>query len=181
VNKTAPFSAAGQDIREAKVYRSLPISPYGEIVAWVFALILTCLLGFQTRKLGSLPFWPSIFTLLTLLLALGIRFSRWLEANTSIVLEPTFIRYTSPLRKYEFRWKEIRKLIVSPAGNGWWIFVFSELEKFRFQTATRLKGMYGREVHTGFLESSEIVEQILRNTDLGAPDFDGSSWIWEST
>jgi hypothetical protein len=181
VDKTAPFSAAEQEIREVNSYRPIPISPNGEIVAWIFTLVLASLSGVLTWKVGSLPLWPSIFTLLTLLLALGIRFSRWLEANTSIELGPEAIRYLSPLRKLEFQWGEIKKLIASPAGNGWWIFVYSELGALRFQTATRLTGMYGREVRTGFLEGSEIVNQILRNADLGTPKFDGSSWFWEGT
>ncbi len=173
-----PFEPEEQPIRGPQTYQPVPIPPRGEVVAWLFTLALAGLSGILLSRTGTLPFWAMLFTGLAFLLALSIRFSRWLEANTSISLTREGIHYTSPIRQHQFAWVEIDHLSAFKAGNGWRIVVQTELGGFRFQTATTLKGLRGAEVHTGYPHGDEIVGQILQNVDFQPPEFVDRSWVW---
>ena len=178
MNTNAPFKAAESGISAAKTYRPLPIPPRAEIVAWIFSAILVLMSGLLIERMGSLPFWASLFTILTLLLALSIRFSRWLEANTKIVVDAHAIRYLSPIQKQEYDWDQIQEMSVNPSGNGWRVFVVGENGGFRFQTETTLQGMRGTRVRTGYPEGVEIVGWILNHSDLAEARVDGTGWEW---
>lgn len=176
-----PFRPAESDLTEPRTYHPVPIPPRGEIVAWLFTLILTVLSAVLYLRVGRLPFWAPLFTFLTLLMALAIRLSRWLEANTSIQTAPEGIHYMSPIREHKFIWDQIKQMSAYQAGNGWRIVVQADEGGFRFQTATLLKGMRGAEVRTGYPDGDEIVGQILRHVDFREPASDGSSWVWQAS
>lgn len=179
MSEEAPFHAADEEVQSKHTHSPVPIPPRGEIVAWFFTFILTGLSGVLIWRVGTLPFWAPLFTFLALLLALSIRFSRWLESNSSIQVNPEGIRYSSPVRKHDFRWSEISKLIAEPAGNGWRIYVLGPSGGFRFQTETTLRGMRGATVRTGYPRGADIVSQLLKMADLGVTSTERSSWVWE--
>ncbi len=177
--KSAPFQAADKEIWDRQTYSPVPIPPRGEIVAWLFTLMLAGLSALLVWQAGMLPFWAPLFTILALLLALSIRFSRWLESHTTISMSPEGIIFSSPIRKHAFHWDEIRKLVADPAGNGWRIYILGERGTFRFQTETTMRGLRGTEVRTGYPGGAEIVKQTLRMAEMGEAESEGSSWTWE--
>lgn len=179
MTKNAPFSAAESGISAAKIHRPHPIPPRGELIAWIFTVVLTALSGLLFLRTRSLPFWASLFAILMLLFALAMRFSRWMEANTRIVLDPDGVMYQSPIRKQAFRWDQITEVSAYPLRDGWRMFVIGEHGGFRFETEMTLRGMDESVVRTGYPEGAEIVEQILRQADLREPRFDGTSWEWK--
>lgn len=180
MTKKAPFRAADHVMDEPKTYYPFPISVRGELVAWGVVITMFVVCGVLIWQTGALPVWVLIFTLLMVLLAGSIRFSRWMEANTSIEVKPGGIHYASPIRKREFGWSEMQQLIVSRAGSGWRIYVIGKRGGFRFQTDTTLHGTRGREVHTGYIEGGEIVAQILHSGAFGEPEYEDSKWVWKT-
>jgi hypothetical protein len=180
MNENAPFRPAEVDIRTPEVHQPEPIPPNGEIIAWILLLIFAGASGLLLKLGRAIPLLLVVSTIGMLLMALAIRFSRWLERHSFIELKPDGIRYSSPIRKTELVWSGINKLVASRAGNGWRIFVFGEMDRFHFQTATSMQGLGGRQAVTGYAEGAEIVAQILRYADLGPPVSDGSNWEWES-
>jgi hypothetical protein len=178
MTERAPFQAVDEPIRASQSYHAIPIPPLGEIVAWFFTSALAVLSGVLIWLTGTLPFWAPLFTILALLLALSIRFSRWLEANKTIRISLEGIFYSSPISKHELDWDQISKLVADPVGNGWRIYVFGQNGGFRFQTETKMRGMRGAELRTGYPGGAEIVGQIISMADLGEAEFDGSTWTW---
>jgi hypothetical protein len=175
-----PFTSADEAPTPSQSYRPVPIPPRGEIVAWLFTILLAALNFVLFLQIGRLPFWAPLFSILSLLLALSIRLSRWLEANTFIHVAPEGIRFSSPIRMHQFAWHQINQMTVYKAGNGWRVSVLADQGGFRFQTATILRGMRGAEMRTGYPGGDKIVRQILRNVDFGEPGNEGSTWVWQT-
>lgn len=180
MNENAPFLSAEVEIRTPEVHRPEPIPPNGEIIAWILFLILAGASGLVLKQGRAIPLLLLVSTIGMLFMALAIRFSRWLEGRSFIEVRPDGIRYSSPIRKTELAWSGINKLVASRAGNGWRIFVFSEMDRFHFQTATSMQGLGGRQAVTGYAGGAEIVAQILLHADLSPPVSDGSNWEWEA-
>jgi hypothetical protein len=179
MRRTVPFKPADADLQEKRTYHPVPIPVRGEVVAWSVSAVLGILGGILIWRTGMLPVWVLIFLIIMLLLVIAIRFSRWMEVNTSIELNPGGIRYANPLRTFDLGWADLQRVVASQAGSGWRIYVFGGQGGFRFQTATKLYGVGGAEVRTGYPEGVEIMAHILRNNAFGEPHFDEPNWVWE--
>ncbi|MDF1500666.1 MAG: hypothetical protein P1P76_09365 [Anaerolineales bacterium] len=181
MNDNAPFQPAESALVEANTYRPVSVPVRGELVAWAVATALVALCAVLIWQTGRLPVWVLLFTAIMLLLALAIRFSRWMEAHTVIEVGLDAIRYVNPLRKTELRWAELKQLTASRVGSGWMIVVVGDQGGFRFQTATTLKGTGGNQLRTGYPQGAEIVEQVLINGGFAEPHYGDSGWIWKAS
>ncbi|HHH83077.1 MAG TPA: hypothetical protein ENL35_08810 [Chloroflexi bacterium] len=165
---------------ENRLHKPWTIPPRGEIMAWSMAAFVWALLIFLWWSVGIVPWSLLLLGLALLLVSLAVRFSRWLEARTSIMINDAGLRYETPLRHMDISWGEIRALWAARSGGGWRIMVEGPHGGFSFRCAVRLSGGSKREIWTGFPLGERIVATILQRANLGEPVRDREAWVFRA-
>ncbi len=151
----------GQD-----TYRPELIPTRGEWIAWGLTAVCVITWGIIRWQTGSVPLGVTIFTLVFLLAALSIRLSNWMDRHTKITLDEAAVRFENGLRKSTIRWEDVNEVRVIPARWGQRIQVLAEHDNFEFRTMGEVT--YQGEVRgrMGFKEGNEILDTILKRSDL---------------
>lgn len=149
-----------------KVYRPELSPTRGELIAWGLAAVCVTTWGVIRWQTGSVPLGVTIFTLVFLLAALSIRLSNWMDRRTEIRLDEEAIEFRNGLRKTTVPWKEMTEVRIIPARWGQRVQVLGEMDHFEYRTLGEVK--YQGEVRgrMGFAEGQEILDTILRRSDL---------------
>lgn len=149
-----------------KTYRPELTPTRGEWIAWGLAAVCAATWGVIRWQTSSVPLGVTIFALVFLLAALSIRLSNWMDQRTQISLDEGGVEFHNGLRTATIRWKDVVEVRVIPARWGQRVQVLGEMDNFEFRTMGEVT--YKGEVRgkMGFREGKEILDRILRRSNL---------------
>jgi hypothetical protein len=111
------------------------------------------------------------------LAGLAISFSNYLDSNTEIRTSIRGVAYRSPIRKINFGWEQIRRLIATSSSRGWRVRVEGELGYFQFRSPSKVKVGNRGEMELGFKNGDRLIALILGSAQLDQTDYVDGSWV----
>jgi len=137
----------------------------GEFNAWALAVGLGIGLYLALSTWPDLPGFLWIFEGVMIFSALAISLGNWMDRRTVLRLDADGIAFDNGLRSVRLGWPEVQNVAVVETRSGKRIQVQSEQSHFTFKTLT-VMSMLGQSVRSGFAAGQEILDTILKSSNL---------------
>jgi hypothetical protein len=162
---------------ETCIYKTELISRRGEFTAWGLALLsLAALVGLVLTDYAL--FWMYFFVGFLWFAALSISLGNWMDRRTEIVIGPEGVSYQNGLRYSRLAWNDIQSVRTFPATWGEVVQVLGDKQHFEFKTLGEVKFRGEVRGRVGFALGREILDQIVRNSELIAEHRDGKYYYY---
>jgi hypothetical protein len=147
-------------------YRPELIPRRGEWTAW--SLTLLSAIAWLALRWFSRPVSMAILLLAIVLVfaALSISLSNWVDRQTVIRLNGSWIEFHSGLRHVRLQWSQIHLVCVSPSRLGDKVQVIGERAHFSFRTLGEVWFQNELKGRMGFEKGDEILHEIIVSSGL---------------
>ena len=142
------------------------ISRRGELNAWAFALVVSAALGIMYFSMGKISTVAWVFWGFLLFAALSTSFGNWMDRSTVMSLDDGGIAFENGIRQVALSWQEVKKVNVIPARWGKNVQVIGDESHFEFRTLGEVQYQGEMKGRLGFVEGEEILQEILKKTNL---------------
>ncbi|RPH57420.1 MAG: hypothetical protein EHM81_11610 [Chloroflexi bacterium] len=150
---------------EAKTYKPELLPRRGEYTAW--ALAFAAALGLYILVLRNLvPSWTWFFVAFLFFSAISISLGNWMDRHTFIQLQNDGVVFENGLRKVRLAWDAVKEVRTFPARWGTAVQVLGEQAHFEFNTLGEVEFRGEVRGRVGFAQGKEIMDEILRATNL---------------
>ena len=150
------------DVRE---FRPELMPRKGEFNAWALAVGLGIGLYLAISTWPDLPGFLWIFEGVMIFSALAISLGNWMDRRTVLRLDADGIAFDNGLRSVRLGWPEVQNVAVVETRSGKRIQVQAERSHFTFKTLT-VMSMFGQSVRSGFAAGQEILDMILKSSNM---------------
>lgn len=142
------------------------ISRRGELNAWAFASVVSVAAAIMYWSMGSIPTVAWVFWAFLLFAALSTSFGNWMDRRTVMKVGDSGIAFENGIRQVALTWLEVKSVNVTPARWGRKVQVLGEKTHFQFRTLGEVQYQGEVEGRLGFVEGEEILQEILKKTNL---------------
>lgn len=149
----------------------------GEFIAWACAGGIAVVLAILTIFGGRAPLLVVLLMIFFSWAGGMISFGNWLDARTQVVVTPTAISYTSPLRKVRLTWRQVEQLRVVPATSGRRLTVVGSRKYFNLRLGQEVGGRLGKKLSIGFPEGERLAKIVIGMSRLSRPVWRGHAWV----
>ncbi len=142
------------------------ISRRGEFNAWALASVVSVAIAVMYWSVGSISTIAWVFWVFFLFAAFSTSFGNWMDRRTVMKVGDSGITFENGIRQVALTWLEVKNVSVAPARWGRRVQVFSEKARFQFRTLGEVQYQGKVEGRLGFVEGEEILQEILKKTNL---------------
>lgn len=150
---------------DAREFRPELMPRKGEFNAWVLTVGLGIGLYLAISTWPDLPSFLWIFEGVMVFSALAISLGNWMDRRTVLRLDVVGIAFDNGLRSVRLGWSEVLHVAVVETRSGKRIQVQAERSHFTFKTLT-VMSMFGQSVRSGFAAGQEILDMILKSSNM---------------
>lgn len=150
---------------EIREFRPEIMPRKGEFNAWALAIGLGLALYIALTVWPETPSFLWIFEGVCVFSALAISLGNWMDRRTIIRLSPDGVAFDNGLRSVRLTWPAVQHVAVIAAGAGKRVQVQGESSHFTFKTLT-VMSMFGQSVRSGFAAGQDILDTVLRSSNL---------------
>jgi hypothetical protein len=159
------------------IFKPILQSRRSEWVAWCLAF--ASLLGLLFLNLGGMIFfWSLVFVVFLFFAALSISLGNWMDRKTQIIIDDGGIVFQNGLRNVHMEWVSINSVKVMPSRWGEKVQVIGGKSHFEFNTFGEVIFQKKVEGQVGFQQGKEIMEEIIRRSDLVSVAKKGDSYYY---
>ena len=142
------------------------ISRRGELNAWIFAGVVSIAIAIMYWSMGSIPTVAWVFWTFLVFAAFSTSFGNWVDRKTVMKVGDSGIAFENGIRQVALTWQVVKSVNVTPARWGKRVQVLGDQAHFRFRTLGEVQYQGEVKERLGFVEGEEVLQEILKKTNL---------------
>lgn len=165
------------DLSTPQTYKPIQNSRRPELLAWFFSFCIIFILIFSPQT-GLFRIGGVILATFFLLSAVTISLGNWQNRNSVLKLSKDKIWYFNGVKELSFTWDEIQRVEVFRGRFNDKINLVSESGSISFDIIGLEQFNQDKTPYYGFREGAEILNFILKQTNLNEQKQDGSGYYY---